>query len=268
MVATPESSPAYSMSSTPWPNPEPGQALWKSQSWAGWTRDLEDELKTIQAEYDDYIDHVEDRLRSEKKKKKALIREVQRLNEELNAAKKVNDIEKMQRQNALALIDAARQELVTSASEYDSKTSFMRMLTKLGLSRKTDSPQMPQDLYPKRTQLPSPETLMLLISQHGAFDFPSTALIAERDPTRPDPTRNLLIDRVCLEDIREIYRIDPRNKDAVARINLGRRRAPGTPPPWTFSLRNYNLQPDQMINLHMPVEYYAEHMARTLAHSH
>ncbi|KAK1675236.1 hypothetical protein BDP55DRAFT_664939, partial [Colletotrichum godetiae] len=135
MVTTPDSSPAYSMSSTPWPDPEPGQALWKSQSWAGWTRDLEHELKTIQAEYDDYIDRVEDRLRSEKKRNKALIREVQRLNEELDAAKKVNGIEKLQRQNALALIDAARQELLTSASEYDSKSSFMRILTKLGLSR-------------------------------------------------------------------------------------------------------------------------------------
>ncbi|KAK1634057.1 hypothetical protein BDP81DRAFT_396763 [Colletotrichum phormii] len=209
MVATPESSPAYSMSSTPWPDPEPGQALWKSQSWAGWTRDLEDELKTIQAVYDDYIDRVEDRLRSEKKRKKALIREVQRLNEDLDAAKKANDIEKMQRQNALALIDAARQELVTSASD---------------------------------------ET-------HESFDLPSTALITERIPALPDPTRNLLIDRFCPEDMPEINRNAPRNKDIVAQIYLGRRRAPSTPPPWNFSLRNYNLQPDQ-IHLSANVDSY------------
>lgn len=49
MVVSSEPSAAYSMSSTPWRDPEPGEALWKGQSWAGDIRDLEDQLKELQA---------------------------------------------------------------------------------------------------------------------------------------------------------------------------------------------------------------------------
>ncbi|KAJ3938334.1 uncharacterized protein N0V96_011579 [Colletotrichum fioriniae] len=59
---------------------------------------------------------------------KKLAKEIQRLNEELDTAKKFNDVEKMQRQNALTLIDAAKRELGMPTSNYDSKTSFMRVL--------------------------------------------------------------------------------------------------------------------------------------------
>ncbi|KAL2878512.1 hypothetical protein SGCOL_006222 [Colletotrichum sp. CLE4] len=144
---------------------------------------------------------------------------------------------------------------------------------------------MPQDLYSKQIELNcrvmkvfsyapnqsawwDTDKHIFANETHESSDFPSTALIAERDPTRSDLTRNLLIDRVCLEDMREIHRIDPRNKDAVALINPGRRRAPSTPRSWNFSLRNYNLQPDQVIDLHMPVEECARHMARTPAQIH
>ncbi|KAJ0303158.1 hypothetical protein COL516b_006669 [Colletotrichum fioriniae] len=66
---------------------------------------------------------------------KKLAKEIQRLNEELDTAKKFNDVEKMQRQNALTLIDAAKRELGMPTSNYDSKTSFMRVLAMLGFSR-------------------------------------------------------------------------------------------------------------------------------------
>lgn len=68
---------------------------------------------------------------------KKLAKEIQRLNEELDTAKKFNDVEKMQRQNALTLIDAAKRELGMPTSNYDSKTSFMRVLAMLGFSRRT-----------------------------------------------------------------------------------------------------------------------------------
>lgn len=65
-----------------------------------------------------------------------LAKEIRRLHEELDTAKKVNDIEKMQRQNALTLIDAAKRELCIPTSNYNSKTSFMRVLATLGFSRR------------------------------------------------------------------------------------------------------------------------------------
>ncbi|OHE97534.1 hypothetical protein CORC01_07149 [Colletotrichum orchidophilum] len=64
---------------------------------------------------------------------------------------------------------------------------------------------------------------------HESFDIPSGAIITERIPTLPETLR-----------------------DAVARIYLGRRRASNTPPPRKFSLRNYNLSLDQMLELGMP----------------
>ncbi|KAJ0327481.1 hypothetical protein COL5a_005860 [Colletotrichum fioriniae] len=99
------------MSSTPWRDPEPGEALWKGQSWAGDIRDLEDQLKELQAEYDGYVDRAQKYVLMQMEEMKKLAKEIQRLNEELDTAKKFNDVEKMQRQNALTLIDAAKREL-------------------------------------------------------------------------------------------------------------------------------------------------------------
>ncbi|EXF76202.1 hypothetical protein CFIO01_03595 [Colletotrichum fioriniae PJ7] len=137
MVVSSEPSPAYSMSSTPWRDPEPGEALWKGQSWAGNIRDLEDHLKQLQAEYDGYVDRAQKYVLMQMEEMKKLAKEVQRLNEKLDTAKRVNDVEKVQRQNALTLIDAAKRELGMPTSNYDSKTSFMRVLAMFGFSRRT-----------------------------------------------------------------------------------------------------------------------------------
>ncbi|KAK1719416.1 uncharacterized protein BDZ83DRAFT_654807 [Colletotrichum acutatum] len=136
MVVPSESSPAYSMSSTPWRVPEPGEALWKSQSWAGDIRDLEDKLKQLQAKYEAYVDCAQSYVLMQMGEINRLGKEIQSLTEELDTAKKVNDIEKMQRQNAITLIDAAKRELGMPPSNYDSKTSFMRVLATLGFSRR------------------------------------------------------------------------------------------------------------------------------------
>ncbi|KXH43039.1 hypothetical protein CSIM01_01793 [Colletotrichum simmondsii] len=135
MVIPSEPSPAYSMSSTPWRDPEPGEAPWKSQSWAGDIRDLEGQLKELQAEYEGYVDRAQKYVLMQMEEMERLAKETQRLHEELDTAKKVNDIEKMQRQNALTLIDAAKRELCIPTSNYNSKTSFMRVLATLGFSR-------------------------------------------------------------------------------------------------------------------------------------
>ncbi|UQC85822.1 uncharacterized protein CLUP02_11321 [Colletotrichum lupini] len=135
IVVPSEPSPAYSMSSTPWRDPEPGEAPWKSQSWAGDIRDLEDQLKELQAEYEGYVARAQKYVLMQMEEMERLAKEIRHLHQELDTAKKVNDIEKMQRQNALTLIDAAKRELGVPTSNYNSKTSFMRVLATLGFSR-------------------------------------------------------------------------------------------------------------------------------------
>ncbi|KAK0374449.1 hypothetical protein CMEL01_00131 [Colletotrichum melonis] len=136
IVVPSEPSPAYSMSSTPWRDPEPGEAPWKSQSWAGDIRDLEDQLKELQAEYEGYVARAQKYVLMQMEEMERLAKEIRHLHQELDTAKKVNDIEKMQRQNALTLIDAAKRELGVPTSNYNSKTSFMRVLATLGFSRR------------------------------------------------------------------------------------------------------------------------------------
>ncbi|KAK4465460.1 zinc finger protein [Cladorrhinum samala] len=107
-----------------------------------------------------------------------------------------------------------------------------------------------------------------LLPPSGDFPLPSVALITQRILALPKIIRNALIDRFCPEELREAAKASPLNKDCVARVYLGRRRAPNTRLPPNFSLRNFNFCLDQMLDLELPVKYYAKAMAACLAVIH
>ncbi|KAJ4172399.1 hypothetical protein NW754_002597 [Fusarium falciforme] len=60
----------------------------------------------------------------------------------------------------------------------------------------------------------------------------------------------------------------PLNRDCLARIYLGRRRSPHQPRQVNFSLRNFNLCLDQMMDLDLPVSSYASAIGEALAIIH
>lgn len=107
-----------------------------------------------------------------------------------------------------------------------------------------------------------PETI------HGAFSLPAMALITERILPLPRTARQALIGMYCPPSLWSTVSTNPTNRDCLARIYLGRRRCPNTPLPPNFSLRNYNLCLDQMLELNIPVMSYAAAMGEALAVIH
>ncbi|KAF5664110.1 hypothetical protein FHETE_7219 [Fusarium heterosporum] len=108
----------------------------------------------------------------------------------------------------------------------------------------------------------------LLAEQHPAFPLPSSALVSDHFPPLSKAVREELITRYCPKikytDVVE----DPLNQHCLARIYLGRRRAPHKPLQINFSLRNFNLHLDQMIEMRLPVDRYAAIIGEALAILH
>ncbi|KAK2772073.1 hypothetical protein CKAH01_14078 [Colletotrichum kahawae] len=96
----------------------------------------------------------------------------------------------------------------------------------------------------------------------------SCALLSQRIPPLPKCHRDTLINTFCPAHKRREAAADPKNEDALARVYLGRRRVPGAPLPPNFSLRNYNLTLDQLLQLNAPVEDYARKMGEALCVMH
>src|SRR5690606_18752349 len=99
------------------------------------------------------------------------------------------------------------------------------------------------------------------------FPLPTMALITERILPLPRPIRHALIDLFCPENSKASVKENATNRDCLARVYLGKRRPEG-PPPANFSLRNYNLHLDQMLDLNLPVYDYATAIAEALAIIH
>jgi hypothetical protein len=103
---------------------------------------------------------------------------------------------------------------------------------------------------------------------------PSAALVTERILPLPKTTRTALVRMYCPQHLQQSDVLaDPANRDCLARVYLGKRRARDTPLVWTtrgtgFSLQNFPLHLDQMIELDLPVCVYAMAMAETLAILH
>lgn len=106
---------------------------------------------------------------------------------------------------------------------------------------------------------------------HGSrlsFPLPAMALITERILPLPKLARQALIDAYCPEPSRLAVMSQDTNRDCLARIYLGRRRGANDPPPRNFTLRNFNLCLDQMIELDLPIQYYARAIGQALAIMH
>lgn len=108
----------------------------------------------------------------------------------------------------------------------------------------------------------------LFTESSSTFPLPSMGLISQRIPQLPRTLRHALIDLYCPKNLREDVRSNTINRDCLVRIYLGRRRNSNAPLPPNFSLRNYNLCLDQMLDLDLPVNQYAASIAETLAITH
>lgn len=108
----------------------------------------------------------------------------------------------------------------------------------------------------------------LLAEQHPTFPLPSSVLISEYIPPLPQTVREALIEQYCPKIKYEEALRDPLNHHCLTRVYLGRRRVPNQPLQTNFSLRNFNLHLDQMIDMDLPVGKYAEAIGETLAILH
>ncbi|CAI7632905.1 unnamed protein product [Penicillium discolor] len=80
--------------------------------------------------------------------------------------------------------------------------------------------------------------------------------------------RQALIDAYCPVPSRLAVMSHDTNRDCLARIYLGRRRDANDPPARNFTLRNFNLCLDQMIELDLPIQHYARAIGQALAIMH
>ncbi|KAK4891486.1 hypothetical protein LTR27_009981 [Elasticomyces elasticus] len=90
----------------------------------------------------------------------------------------------------------------------------------------------------------------------------------ERILPLPKPVRELLIDRYCPELVKEAARQFPANRECLARVYIGRRRAPRLRPSKMFNMRNYGLCLDQMEELGIDPMPYVVAMAEATAFMH
>ncbi|KAJ5543371.1 hypothetical protein N7535_005799 [Penicillium sp. DV-2018c] len=110
--------------------------------------------------------------------------------------------------------------------------------------------------------------LPLFPDAHATFPLPAMCLLTERILPLPKVARQALIDTYCPVSFRDIASSQDTNRDCLARIYLGRRRPTDPVPPANFTLRNFNLCLDQMIDLGLPVYDYAQAIAEALATIH
>ncbi|KAJ5801583.1 uncharacterized protein N7518_003651 [Penicillium psychrosexuale] len=103
---------------------------------------------------------------------------------------------------------------------------------------------------------------------HLSFPLPAMALITERILPLPKLARQALIDAYCPASSRLAVSSHETNRDCLARIYLGRRRGANDPPSRNFTLRNFNLCLDQMIELNLPIQNYAKAIGEALAIMH
>ena len=108
----------------------------------------------------------------------------------------------------------------------------------------------------------------LFHGSHLSFPLPAMALITERILPLPKLARQALIDAYCPASSQLAVASQDTNRDCLARIYLGRRRGANDPPSRNFTLRNFNLCLDQMIELDLPIRNYARAIGQALAIMH
>lgn len=121
---------------------------------------------------------------------------------------------------------------------------------------------------PKNNQQWWEENLPFFVDVHESLPLPAMALVTERILPLPKVARQALINTYCPPSLRPVVSVNPTNRDCLARVYLGRRRPANAPPPPNFTLRNYNLFLDQILDLNLPVALFAASMGEALAIIH
>ncbi|RYP79017.1 hypothetical protein DL770_006762 [Monosporascus sp. CRB-9-2] len=96
--------------------------------------------------------------------------------------------------------------------------------------------------------------------------LPTDILVTERIIPLPEMTRTLLIEKYCAGRIKQRALTDPANKDCLVRVYLGSLQ--GKSGGMFFSLRNFKMHLNQMVELQLDVEEMASQMGKALAVMH
>lgn len=102
------------------------------------------------------------------------------------------------------------------------------------------------------------------------YQVPCDVLVTERIPPFHRGIRENLIERFCPEHIKQSAKMHGANRDCVVRPYLGRRggNGPRVRRFSAFNLRNYPMNVDQMEDLHLDCDHFANTMAEALAIIH
>ncbi|EPE05842.1 exodeoxyribonuclease iii xth [Ophiostoma piceae UAMH 11346] len=96
-------------------------------------------------------------------------------------------------------------------------------------------------------------------------NLPARVLVSERILPLPAPVRSALINSFCKDTLRDAAAADPSNKDCLVRVYLGSTSGRTTS---FFSLRNFKLHLNQMIEMGLDCEALAVSMGTTLGLIH
>ncbi|KAL7784318.1 hypothetical protein V8C37DRAFT_396110 [Trichoderma ceciliae] len=97
-------------------------------------------------------------------------------------------------------------------------------------------------------------------------NLPTSALVTERILPLPKSTRDLLIDKYCAPRIKQTAFGDAANKDCLVRVYLGSLQ--GKSKGLFFSLRNFKMHLNQILELQLDVKTMAGRMAISMAIMH
>ncbi|KAI0880391.1 zinc finger protein-domain-containing protein [Annulohypoxylon maeteangense] len=97
-------------------------------------------------------------------------------------------------------------------------------------------------------------------------DIPTDILVSERIPPLDDETRTALINQYCAPRLRLRAVADPKNNDCLVKIYLGSMEGKIGETP--FSLRNFELHLNQMIDMGLDVDSMASRVGQALAVMH
>jgi hypothetical protein len=97
-------------------------------------------------------------------------------------------------------------------------------------------------------------------------NLPTAALVTERITPLPLSIRIRLVEKYCAERIKKTALADPANQDCLVRVYLGSMK--GKSGQAFFSLRNFKLHRNQMVELGLDVEVLAKSMGKALAIMH
>ncbi|KAM4066194.1 zinc finger protein [Hirsutella rhossiliensis] len=106
----------------------------------------------------------------------------------------------------------------------------------------------------------------LLEAAQSQCDLPTCAVVTERIWPLPEATRTLLIERYCANRNKENALADQANKDCLVRPYLGSSR--GRSSAMFFSLRNFKMHLNQMMEIQLDVVEMARRMAVAMAIMH